>query len=75
MNKETESVINFLKENPQVISSLYEKVKGKPSYLLSYSGLLQTEKLDGTTRDGVNFKSSKIQRALVSEYIRSRVGE
>ena len=69
MNKETESVIDFLSENQSFIDE-YKEFLNRDGGVVSYSGLLMTTRLNGTTKDGVNVTSSKVKRAEVSGYIK-----
>lgn len=71
-NAETTSVINFLKENIDVLENYFKKLyKENNLCTLSYSGLLIDCKLSGTTKEGVDFQSSKVQRSIVSSYIKA----
>lgn len=74
MNKETESVIGFLKENHYFIKE-YREFLNKDGGVVSYSGLLMATHLNGTTKDGVNVTSSKVKRAEVSRYIKEVLNE
>lgn len=74
MNKETESVIDFLSENQSFINE-YREFLNKDGGVVSYSGLLMATHLNGTTKDGVNVTSSKVKRAEVSGYIKEVLNE
>lgn len=73
MNKETRSVINFLETDKICFKEYIDKCKEEGTlHLLSYSDLLIVTKLSGTTREGVDFRSSKVRRSQVTEYIKER---
>lgn len=70
MNKETESVINYIKENKDLVKEYIEYLGMEDKNLLSYSGFLMHTKLNGTTKEGVDFNSSRVVRREVSAIIR-----
>lgn len=71
LNKETVSVINFLEDNKNLLDSFYYELKQSQSlHYLSYSLLLSSNRLSGTTKEGVNFASSRVQRSEVTNYIK-----
>ena len=72
LNFETKSVINFLEEDNNYFDEYVHNVLVSDVQELGYSNLLAVTKLEGTTREGVDFKSYKVKRARVSEYIRNR---
>ena len=74
MNKETDLVIDFLKENPPFIDE-YRAYVDREGGVVSYSGLLMVTHLNGTTRGGVNVTSSKVKRSDVSKYIKEVINE
>lgn len=74
MNKETESVIDFLSENQSFINE-YREFLNRDGGVVSYSDLLMATRLNGTTKDGVNVTSSKVKRAEVSRYIKEVLNE
>lgn len=70
MNMETESVINFIKQNKDIVIDYINYIGYDDKNLLSYSGFLMYTKLNGTTKEGVDFNSSKVVRREVSLVIR-----
>lgn len=70
MNMETESVVNYIKENKDMVIDYINFINYKDKDLLSYSGFLMYTKLNGTTKEGVDFNSSKVVRRDVSAVIR-----
>ena len=72
LNFETKSVINFLEEDNKYFKEYIHTVSVSDTQSLGYSNLLAVTKLEGTTKEGVDFKSSRVKRAKVSEYIRDR---
>lgn len=70
MNEETKSVINYIKENKDLVEDYINYVNFDDKDLLSYSGFLMYTKLNGTTKEGVDFNSSKVFRRDVSLVIR-----
>lgn len=76
LNKETKSIINFLDKDEHCFEDYINKCIADDNLdCLSYSDLLITMKLYGTTKEGVNFRSSKVSRKKVSEYMDRRFKE
>ena len=70
MNMETESVINFFKENPSFEEDYLNIIEDGELETISYSGLLLKLQLSGTTKDHVNFSSYKVSRGEVTKYLK-----
>lgn len=70
---ETKSVMNFLRENKHLIYEYANKAKelGEP---LSYSGMLRIT-VEGTTKEGVNLRSRKVKRSVITQYIEEVLNE
>lgn len=66
-SKETISVLNFLKDNIALVYEYIDKAieLREP---ISYSGMLRVT-VDGTTREGVNLRSRKVERSRVTQFI------
>ena len=73
MNKETESVINFLRENKEMLDEYIKLSKRLGNEdRICYSGLLSQRNLNGTTKEGVMFSSSAVSRSDVTNYIKEQ---
>lgn len=71
-NKETESVINFLVANSGLVQEYFKSVE---PCQISYSGLMSSGLVSGTTEEGINFKSTKIKRSTVTEFLHGLYSE
>ena len=71
MNVETRSVIDFLNSNQNIVEYYFFLLRSKNNKNISYSDLLISVKLEGTTKEGVDFNSSKVSRSRVSDHLKS----
>ena len=71
MNNETKSVVEFFKENPEFVLEYIEILQEEGAVeTFSYSGMLMKIRLTGTTKDDVDFQSSRVSRGTVSRLLK-----
>lgn len=68
MCNNTESVIEFLKSNKDLLDDYFSETKEKGRNP-SYSELLIHQRLSGTTKEKVDFTSSSVKRSSVTKWL------